>query len=370
MKKEARILYLVNSFNSGGAERGILSLIDTGFFDNLYVDIVAIHKGTGPLLDELASKKFNGSIHCVTEDENISVGAMVKTFFYIIKQIRTKKVTHLMLSLVQSNIIGLCVAHFFPKVRVITFAHNSRFSKNVYAALLRLLSLRIHFCLFDDYSSEKAMRKLFLRRNRKWLYAPLHSINIEKMDRSYNIEKEAKILSVGRLNQQKNYPEALKAIQILKEKGLNVHFTINGTGEEEESLHALAKELNITPNITFNGFIQNWVKSTPQYDIFLLSSIYEGMSIVTVEAMGAAMPIVATNVGGVQEYGGHLSNMYVAQEPTAEHIAEALEALILNEDLRRNIGTQAAKDATFQFGHVHVKELIRKARSVIFRNML
>lgn len=366
MKKDLRILYLINSFNSGGAERGILSLIETGFFKDVCVDIVSIHKGTGTLFDELKAKDFKGSVHCVTDDEKLSIKAMLKSFVYVIKAIHHGKHNFLMLSLVQANMVGLTASLFFPYLKVITFAHNSRFSKKIYAQIIRLFSFRINYCLFDDYSSKRAMENLFLKRQRKWLYTPLHAVQLSDVKRTYSCHEPAQILSVGRLNKQKNYPEAIKAVGFLKDKGLNVVLNILGVGEDEEKLKSLVHELGLQEHIRFTGFVKNWVGTSSNYDIFLLSSIYEGMSIVTVEAMGAAMPIVATDVGGVSEYGGHLHNMYVVNTPKAIDIASGIEHLLKDEKLRASIGCQAARDARDQFGADHVQELIRKARLVIF----
>lgn len=366
MTTKPHVLYLINSFSSGGAERGILSLLDTGFFDGVHLELIAMHKGTGPLFDELKNKDFDGSVHCITEKEKLSIGAMFKTLSYAIKRLASKEPTHMMLSLLQANLVGLVAATLFPALKVITFAHNSRFSKSVYSLLMRILSWRINICVYDDHSSAKAMKKLFLNKKRQWHYTPLHAVSSHKHHESYTLRDPVQIFSVGRLNAQKNYTEALKAIQLLKLEGYNVMFNIIGMGDGEEMLKKLTQDLRIEDCVTFKGFVQNWTDKTEGYDIFLLSSTHEGMSIVTVEAMSCALPIVATNVGGVQEYGAHRTNMLVANNPVAEDIAGELKNMINSEELRKELGKQAATDAMELFGEDHVKELAQKARTATF----
>jgi len=364
-----RILYLINSFNSGGAERGILSLIDTGFFEGTYLELVAIHKGEHPILDELKKRDWQGTIHYCSPAKKLTIKAMLKTAFYILGRLVKTKPKFLMLSLTQSNLIGRCLAILFPKLKVISFEHNTNLSKKIYITLLKHLSWRVNYCFYDNLLTYRAVKKSIYYKNSKaiGMYIPLHAISTKATKKtSYQRGKPPHILSVGRLNEQKNYSSAIEAITILKSRGITAQLSIAGIGEDLKALKDLSEEQEVTDQINFMGFVSDWISLKDKTDIFLLSSIREGMSIVTVEAMAAAFPIVATNVGGIQDYGKDNLNMVKALSPTAEDIANALEKVIADDKLRKNIGKQAAKDAYAEFGAEKVGEALKDARQKVF----
>ncbi|MPT49341.1 MAG: glycosyltransferase [Sphingobium sp.] len=100
-------------------------------------------------------------------------------------------------------------------------------------------------------------------------------------------------VSVGRLSAQKNIALMLRAFS-LGANG-NDHLTIIGDGPDRRALKALAQRLNLAERVTFRGYISDPARLLPQYDIFLLSSDYEGVPAVIVEALAAGLPIIATN---------------------------------------------------------------------------
>lgn len=104
-----------------------------------------------------------------------------------------------------------------------------------------------------------------------------------------------RIMMVGRLAKQKNYPMALKAFKRIKEDGLNYVVDIFGKGEEENNLNKLIIDYSLTENVFFRGWTQNIIGEMMQHDVYVLSSDYEGMPNSLMEAMGTGMVCVATD---------------------------------------------------------------------------
>lgn len=105
------------------------------------------------------------------------------------------------------------------------------------------------------------------------------------------------ILSVGRLTYQKDFSTLLKAFHELKYKlKLNsAKLIILGEGEERITLERLARELKIDKDLDMPGIVLNPYPYFKNADVFVLSSRYEGLSLVLLEAMTCGIPVVSTD---------------------------------------------------------------------------
>lgn len=119
-----------------------------------------------------------------------------------------------------------------------------------------------------------------------------------KIRENWRVDPDAFVIgTVGRLAPEKNYALLLRAAAPLLAEGSVLVMT--GDGTERSPLEALAKELRITDRTRFLGEVHNVEEVMSGLDVFTLSSHYEGLPMVLVEAMGASLPVVATAVGGV-----------------------------------------------------------------------
>lgn len=112
-------------------------------------------------------------------------------------------------------------------------------------------------------------------------------------------------LAVGRLEEQKDYPNMLNAmVSVVKEassNGKKVKLAIIGQSYLELQLKQLAKDLGLDEYVTFLGLqrdVERWLSAA---DCFVLSSEYEGFCLVTAEALLTECLVVATDCGGVKE---------------------------------------------------------------------
>jgi glycosyltransferase involved in cell wall biosynthesis len=110
------------------------------------------------------------------------------------------------------------------------------------------------------------------------------------------------IISVARLEEQKDIPTMLKAFQLVKEKLPTAKLTIIGGGDKVPFIQ-LASDLGIAKNVNFLGAQPKTViaKEMAKSNLFILSSISENSPCVIGEAQCCGLPVVATDVGGVKE---------------------------------------------------------------------
>lgn len=102
------------------------------------------------------------------------------------------------------------------------------------------------------------------------------------------------ILGIGRLNPQKNFELLIKAFARVRENK-STRLMILGEGPEREPLEKLVKGLGLTEDIALPGVVSNPYQYLTNADLFVLSSNYEGLPTVLVEAMACGCPVVSTD---------------------------------------------------------------------------
>jgi glycosyltransferase involved in cell wall biosynthesis len=102
------------------------------------------------------------------------------------------------------------------------------------------------------------------------------------------------ILSAGRLDSQKDFPTLIRAFARVR-KARYARLVILGKGDEHHSLKTLIKELELEKDIALPGYLQNPFAYMSKAAVFVLSSIYEGLPNVLIEAMAAGTPVVSTD---------------------------------------------------------------------------
>jgi glycosyltransferase involved in cell wall biosynthesis len=166
--------------------------------------------------------------------------------------------------------------------------------------------------------------------------------------RAIGIGREPLLIgTIGNLYPVKGHRVLLAA---LRELGPEVHVAIAGRGNEEGALRAQAAELGIAERVHFLGYRDDTPDLLAACDIYALPSLFEGQSLALIEAMGARLPIVATQVGGNPEVLGpkDVTGLFVpAGDPQA--LAVELRRLAGDPGLRGRLGEAALARAKSEF---------------------
>ena len=102
------------------------------------------------------------------------------------------------------------------------------------------------------------------------------------------------ILAVGRLEPQKDYPTLFKAFALVRQK-CKCRLVILGKGREQENLSNLLKEMGLEKDVAMLNFIENPYKYIAKTSVFVLSSAWEGLPNVLIEALALGTPVVSTD---------------------------------------------------------------------------
>ena len=151
------------------------------------------------------------------------------------------------------------------------------------------------------------------------------------------------VLSIGRFTFQKGYLIGILAIKKLIDKGFSIQWNIIGDGSQMEEMIFHIHELKLQNHIVLHGKknkneVSDWINKS---DIFLLTSVYEGIPNVVLEAMAMELPVVTTKSGGVDEVIEHGVDGFIAPLYDIETVSNLLEKFIQDKQLALTMGKAA-----------------------------
>ncbi len=170
-------------------------------------------------------------------------------------------------------------------------------------------------------------------------------INLERFNSAkHQIDLQdgsVKIGFIGRVVKEKGVFELLEAYKLLKQKYRNVQLKIAGDGKAVIPLQKKVKEFELTNDIKFYGEVLSPELFYREIDILVLPSFTEGLPITILEALASCVIIIASNVGGITEVIKNEDNGLLLKSCKPEVIANAVENLINNPVLCKEIVNNA-----------------------------
>ncbi|HEY4342407.1 MAG TPA: glycosyltransferase [Steroidobacteraceae bacterium] len=136
--------------------------------------------------------------------------------------------------------------------------------------------------------------------------------------------------SLGNLHPAKGYEYLIRAAGIVSRRHPSAHFVIGGDIKEHliGDLRTLMADSGVCDRVHFIGFVKDSAAFLSQLDFFLLSSLSEGFSIATVEAMATGLPMVVTRCGGPEEIVSEGQDAVMVDAGSYESISAGLSALL------------------------------------------
>ncbi|NLE83212.1 MAG: glycosyltransferase family 4 protein [Chloroflexi bacterium] len=154
--------------------------------------------------------------------------------------------------------------------------------------------------------------------------------------------------TVGRLAEQKGYTHLLAALPLVLGRHSETKLVFLGDGELRSELEAQTRQRGLEGQVEFAGQVKNVQERLQGFDLFVSSSLWEGLPTVIMEAMAAGLPVVATDIAGTREMiaDGVNGRLVPCGDPLA--LADAINEMIENPHLRQKI-SNAGRLAVKQF---------------------
>lgn len=335
------ILIVTSSLEIGGAERVIANLAK--YIDRSRFNVSICHlKERGVIGDELQALGFRvlGIRHYHDPVRRylsfLGLRAVVRSHHIDLLHSHTTQ------SLIDAGLCRLTTAG----LRTVHTFHRGNYPhhKRRYLFLERVFSRVCDRLVAVGIEQANKIRAVFKPRP-----ARVHVIlnGVEDIDAAGDAEWSARLRSDSRLVigsistliEQKGISFLLDTAAELKRRGENPLFVVVGEGELRPTLEAKCRELGLAESVIFTGWVaQAASRMLPVVDIFFQPSLWEAMSMVVLEAMAAAKPVVVTDVGDNRHVVDDDQNGFVVPPRDVRKMADALQDLIRSKEKRARFG--------------------------------
>lgn len=298
-EKKMKVLYIITGLGLGGAEKVVTELADALTDEGHQVQIAYL---TGNV--EVKPQSNEIEIIYLGLESTYYLFPAIKKLKKLIEQFQPDVVHSHM---VHANIFARLCRLNIPMKKLICTAHSTNeggtFRMFLYRLTAKLADINSNV---SNEATDRFIAKKAFSTNAITTY---NGINLTKFvfqkKSTLHSSKKLQLISVGRLKDAKDYPNLLHALTILiKTTTIDFHLKIVGEGEDQQSIENLTQQLNLENHVELLGRRDDIPNLLHQADIFILSSRYEGLPTVLIEAMACGCFVVATDCGGVKEVMG------------------------------------------------------------------
>tara|TARA_B100000900_G_C20574452_1_gene714738 strand:- start:17 stop:1066 length:1050 start_codon:yes stop_codon:yes gene_type:complete len=261
------------------------------------------------LAAKIAKKKSVVTVHGFSSD-NININLLKKSF--------------------------LIVLDFFTLLLSDRIIPISNYVKNRY--LLRIFKYKVNEVIYNLPTEKKKLSKSYSNFNKS--------------------KSDIIITTVSRVTVEKGIPTILKLANHYK-SNTHIKFVVVGDGDFLSDAKCLIKQKNLESTVTFLGFKENVYEVLDQSDIFLLPTLHETLSIATLEACKAKLPIVCSNTGGLSEIVQNNFNGFLVNKDSVLEFIIAIDKL-LNPTLREKMGINSLSVINDKFNHDSISSKLNK----------
>ena len=175
--------------------------------------------------------------------------------------------------------------------------------------------------------------------------------------RELGVEDAFAWLAVGRFEAAKDYPNMIHAFARVHQRQPGAVLLLVGKGRLQNEAESLVRELGLGRVVRFLGVRQDVPEVMRGADAYVMSSAWEGMPMVLLEASAAALPVVATAVGGNHEVVRDREGGYIVPPGDPEALSGAMVRLMaLPEAERRSMGERGREHVRVHYGLTRVVE--------------
>lgn len=328
------ILILCKTLTKGGAEKQALILSKQ-----------LADKGKEIILVNWSGDKIDKSNSDYIQNNAIRYkglyGNIIMKLFNFQRVIKNEKISLILAYLTLPNFVGAISKLFNRKIRTIGGIRTEKLP------FYKFLSEKIVHNYFNDvtvFNNYSAKIKFTKRGFNPGKICVIHNaIHAPELEKSNGYKDGINIITVARFVKPKDFPTALNSFKHLIEKNKDEKFKyyIVGYGPMENEIRLLVRQLNLNKEVEIlinPPDIQDILKTC---DIYLSTSLFEGLSNSIMEAMVARLPVIATDVGDNGYLIKNAYNGFIVPCGDVNSIVEKLEYLAYNDKKRHEFGNNS-----------------------------
>jgi glycosyltransferase involved in cell wall biosynthesis len=340
-----KLLFIITNLGGGGAEKVLINLLNNIDYNKYKVDMLLISR-QGVYLDKV-NKNVNVK-YIIPKDDN---GGIIQDIYRRFRYRLYTDYPKLMAKMLIGNKYDVEIAFLEGAPTTFLSYSPNRSSKKVawvhtdltkHRTMSYEMEREIYKTIDNVICVSKQSRDKFIDMYPEYhnkanvIYNLIDKENIKKFAEEkirFNFNENS-IVAIGRLTRLKRFDILIKAHKLLLNEGINNNLVILGEGELREELETLVKELDVEESVTMPGFIKNPYPFIKNGDLFVVSSDYEGFSLVVAEAMTLGKAIVSTDCTGPSELLGYGEIGVLVDRGNEFAMKDRLKELFLDKNLR------------------------------------
>jgi glycosyltransferase involved in cell wall biosynthesis len=356
-----RILFLSTSMGMGGADSQLLSAAHGMRSRGHEVRIVSLTQ-LGPMGLEAQRAGIP------TESLDMRRGVPdPRGLVRLVRLVRAWRPDVLHSHMVHANLIARVLRLITPVPVMISTIHNIYEGGRLRMAAYRLTNTLVdHVTIVSQAAADRFVRERIVPKS--LLTVIPNGVDTEQFRRiprevghslrqSLGLEGKFVWLAVGRFEIAKDYPNMLRGFARVRERFPQAVLLLVGRGSLQSETERLAQSLGLGSGVRFLGVRDDVVHVMSAADGYVMSSAWEGMPMVLLEAAAAGLPIVTTRVGGNHEVVRDGESGYVVPPRDHEALGRAmLQLMELSETQRRSMGDRGREVIRAHYGLNRVVE--------------
>lgn len=373
-----KIVYcILGTFNSGGMERVLAN--KTNFLVNNGYDVTII---TTDQRDREPYFKLNNAVKCIdlgiNYTDTLENGIFVKLFSFLKKQRKHRQLLQKELLKLKADIVISMFDHdvsFTYRIndgsRKILEIHFSRYKRLQYGRKGLMKFLDLYRSNQDLTLAQKYDKFIVLTEEDKEYWGELNNIEVIPNANSFSTCDVAKldnrqVIAVGRYDYQKGFDDLIKAWSIVNEKFPDWILNIYGDGPLRTELENLILKMNLSNVVFLKKPVMDIQSVYLDHSILAMTSRYEGLPMVLLEAQSCGLPLVAYSCKcGPRDIISKNENGILVDEGDVVMFADSLMYLIENESDRKIKGVKSkGKSVVFQ------ESTIMEKWDKLFKNLI
>jgi glycosyltransferase involved in cell wall biosynthesis len=355
-----RVLHFITTIELGGAEKQLLTLVEKQVESGLHIHVIYI-KGKPDLLFEF--EKLGVTVSQCSHMDSLAQIKFLRLY------VKNNQISLIHAHLPRAELLSTLA---LVKVPIVISRHNAepffpRAPRLLSKELSRLVCLRARAIIAITDAVKLYLIESGEVKDTKKVTVIRYGINLEKSDQRENSmaikKKRLKLLSIGRLVEQKDYPTTLNALALLSKSGKEFEYNVIGEGILQSSLSQQSHDLGIAQSISWIGKTNQVIKFLNESNVFILSSRYEGFGLVLLEAMKQGTPILASNCPAIAEVvGKNYLGLFPVGDPTtlAKLLLSCYDSSFLQDLLEQTNNRIHLFDAS-----VMAKEMLKVYQNVL-----
>lgn len=360
-----KVLITLNNSKLSGIERFVLLLAE--HIDKDKFDLVLALPTVGPFCELLKTKKIAYFVFDNKKNGNYTLSGII----FLLKHIFKTKydIIH-----AQAGIVPCILGKVFGVGLIIEHKHGLDFTYEQIQSFSFLSTfyqkLKKFFCDYTITVCDNDKNVLINKFKYKADKVITVYNGIEPVARNPKpLNRITKIGTVGRLTYQKAQEYFIHMAEKIYSAGLECEFLIYGDGEDYNKLKTLIEERGLTNYVKLMGYTDDVNSVLKNLDIFVLTSRYEGIPYILLEAMNNSLPVISTDVGGIKEIIKNDYNGILVKQGDVNALVENVKVLIRNDNYRTELSNNAKSYFQEKFT---VDKTVQKVESIYksgFKNL-